>query len=77
MNISRKPVKVVIYYNDGTYEELSNNYFPTNPWPSSPNTFSNTCKECGLKLEGTMGYVCSNPKCPTGLGPIMCGVNNE
>ena len=31
-----------------------------------------TCPACGLKLEGVMGYVCNNPRCPTGLGPVMC-----
>lgn len=43
---------------------------PNNPpvWKAQ-----NACAECGLKFEGTMGYVCTNPLCPTGLGPIMCG----
>lgn len=33
----------------------------------------NVCTECGLRLEGVMGYCCPNPRCPTGLGPTMCG----
>ena len=32
----------------------------------------NKCPLCGLELKGVMGYVCSQPRCPTGLGPVMC-----
>lgn len=35
---------------------------PISPWDMR------TCTKCGLKLEGTMGYVCTQPRCPTGLG---------
>lgn len=28
----------------------------------------NSCSKCGLKLEGIMGYVCSNKDCPSGMG---------
>ena len=28
-------------------------------------TPKNTCGKCGLRLEGVMGYVCSDPNCPT------------
>ena len=38
--------------------------FPTQPTPWD----ARTCPTCGLKLEGVMGYVCTQPKCPTGLG---------
>ncbi len=31
-----------------------------------------TCPTCGIKLDQVMGYVCSNPRCPTGLGPVTC-----
>lgn len=30
------------------------------------------CSKCGLKIEGTMGYVCNRNDCPTGLGPAIC-----
>ena len=30
------------------------------------------CPRCGLTLTGVMHYVCSQPKCPTGLGGIQC-----
>lgn len=45
--------------------------FPTFPvFPEMPvfptlNDFS--CRECGLIWDGPMGYVCPNPKCPTGV----------
>jgi hypothetical protein len=31
-----------------------------------------TCPKCGLKLDSVMGYVCSQPQCPTGLGGAWC-----
>ena len=36
-------------------------------WPKP-----NSCHKCGLKFEGTMGYVCNQIDCPTGLGPAIC-----
>lgn len=30
----------------------------------------NRCQRCGIGLESLTGYVCSDPACPTGLGPI-------
>lgn len=53
------------------------------PWQSPfPNMqpftrATSKCSKCGLDLSSPMGYVCSDPCCPTGLGPIMCGVKNE
>lgn len=32
----------------------------------------NQCTKCGLQLDKVMGYVCPQPNCPTGLGPVMC-----
>lgn len=32
----------------------------------------NVCSKCGLKLDSVMGYVCSTPQCPTGLGGAWC-----
>ena len=32
------------------------------------------CTKCGLELRPVMGYVCSQPNCPTGLGSPMCNV---
>lgn len=42
-------------------------------WPTQP-TWSepNKCQKCGLQMDGVMGYVCSDPLCPSGLGPIIC-----
>ena len=33
----------------------------------------NRCEKCGLKIEGIMGYVCTNNPCPCGLGGAWCG----
>ena len=38
-----------------------------NPNPD-PNPTVAVCGECGLHLKSVMGYVCSNVRCPTGLG---------
>ncbi len=46
------------------YEKHVNKYdFQKFPMPS--------CPRCGLKFEGTMGYVCTMIDCPTGLGPVI------
>ena len=68
----RKVVKIVTFYDDGTFTE-SIPSAPSIPMPSLP-TWSTPsyCPQCGLKFEGTMGYVCSQPKCPTGLGGAWC-----
>lgn len=34
--------------------------FTPNPWPNVK-----SCSKCGLSLEGVMGYVCNDMKCPT------------
>lgn len=39
--------------------------------PYNPTWYGN-CPKCGLKLDSVMGYVCSNPECPTGLGGVQC-----
>ena len=36
--------------------------------PTQYLTSSNKCPQCGLEFTGPMGYVCSQPQCPTGLG---------
>lgn len=48
---------------------------PQPMWPTinPPITAPNHCHKCGLKMEGVMGYVCSQPHCPTGLGGAWCG----
>jgi hypothetical protein len=35
---------------------------------NAPNYGSNRCPTCGLEFSGSMGYVCPNVQCPTGLG---------
>ena len=34
------------------------------------------CTKCGLQLDKVMSYCCSQPDCPTGLGPVMCDASN-
>lgn len=50
--------------------ERSNHPLPS-PFAPGPTFKLNQCSACGISLEGTMGYVCSNPRCPTMLGPVM------
>lgn len=48
---------------------------PTIPYPPYKpfeTTTHNTCPKCGIKLDAVMGYVCSTPQCPTGLGGTWC-----
>lgn len=35
-----------------------------------PPVLSNTCPRCHLNLEGSMGYVCSDPACPSQYGRV-------
>lgn len=45
---------------------------PFSPQPYQMNV-NDSCPKCGLRLDqGPMGYVCSVPKCPTGLGGSWC-----
>lgn len=37
-----------------------------------PNGVVGHCPKCGLELRQVMGYVCSVPMCPTGLGGVYC-----
>lgn len=50
-------------------------------YPNQPNyepvTLGASCVKCGLKLEGVMSYVCSQEKCPTGLGGSWCTTNSS
>ncbi len=41
--------------------------------PIDPNPVVAKCSECGLEMAQVMGYVCSHPKCPTGIGGTYCG----
>lgn len=84
----KKVIKVVVYFDDGTYQELNNNFFTSPPvptpepepwehplvpkWPQMPEPTH--CGKCGIKIEGVMGYYCPQPNCPCGLGGITCGV---
>lgn len=45
---------------------------PITPWPSAPLQAPSSCPKCGLVMSGSMGYVCSVPQCPTGLGGAWC-----
>ena len=64
-------------------QQPSNPFPPIIPHPDTiPRPFpepywnTNNCPKCGLKLEGTMGYVCSNNPCPTGLGGVYCSTKD-
>ncbi len=48
--------------------------FPSIPRPGSPpyDPVVSVCGKCGLELRQVMGYVCSKPGCPTGLGGATC-----
>ena len=40
----------------------------TIPTPYNPQwKIPNACSVCGLQFNGPMGYVCSNPQCPSGV----------
>ncbi len=41
--------------------------------PIVPHPVISKCGKCGLELSQVMGYVCSEPECPTGLGPTCTG----
>lgn len=71
----RKIIKIVTFYDDGTFSESipSAPYAPMPSIPMNPSPFTpNNCSKCGLKLEGVMGYVCTNYPCPCGLGGAWC-----
>ena len=58
-------------------DKTPNRYDPIVPLPYPPfkpfeTTTYNHCPKCGLKLDQVMGYVCSTPHCPTGLGGTWC-----
>lgn len=72
-----------------TYEpfiDMNDRFKPVEtPTITSPFKFPDTlpvsdwvqrCSKCGIHLSGVMGYVCSQPQCPTGLGGSWCH-NNE
>ena len=40
--------------------------------PLTPLPQNNKCPLCWIDLNTTMCYTCINPKCPTGMGPLMC-----
>jgi len=71
----KKIIKIVTFYDDGTFTE-SVPYVGA-PMPNIPMNptyppYNPTCGKCGLKLDTVMGYVCPNLDCPTGLGPVRC-----
>lgn len=39
-----------------------------NTWPYKPLKPLNRCPKCQIELSQAMGYVCSSPDCPCGLG---------
>ena len=77
----RKITRTVIYYDDGSYEEVNASpaFQPTKPieWPNISPTVKPTCQKCGLILETVMGYVCPAANCPCGFGCRVNMYNNE
>lgn len=83
MHIGRKVQKVVVYYTDGTYEEISGAFYtPTPTYPVHPlvqpaphtQDHQTGCRVCGIGKNGEpMGYVCPRTDCPT---RVYC-VNTE
>lgn len=70
-------------------ELQENRSVPKNPWdvigPGLPDPyppqipqieFRKECPKCGLKIEGAMGYFCTNNPCPCGLGGVYCGTGD-
>ena len=45
---------------------------PLHPTKPAPDGAVAVCGECGLRILPVMGYVCSNPRCPCGLGGATC-----
>ena len=57
--------KVVIYYTDGTYQEVGNTY-SMQGYPLKTDTYTQGCKVCGLGVNGECtGYYCTRGDCPT------------
>ncbi len=71
----RRITKIVTFYDDGTFTE-SVPYIgaPMPVTPMNPPTWNtpNNCPKCGLKIDGPMGYVCTNYPCAVGLGGAWC-----
>lgn len=63
------------------YESLVETYIRAAAHKMPPITIPSTqvkyggCPQCGVQLDGCMGYVCGNPSCPTGLGGAQCSTN--
>ena len=59
------------------HQRLSSPYQPIAPTvPYQPTWVApNACSICGMKFDGPMGYVCTNPRCPSGV--VYCGSGLE
>ena len=62
--------KIVVYYSDGTYDEMykmggSPEAIPCAPYTGTF-TYSTGCRVCGLGVNGECtGYYCTRGDCPT------------
>lgn len=78
--------KVLIFFDDGSFVEYDAQRPVETPAPAPvvpvvptidpyPYFKASHCPKCGLKMEGTMGYVCNQYPCPAGFGGVwsMCG----
>ena len=79
--------KVVIYYTDGSFEELSKTWqmpSPATPYPWPPVSYPHqvdpsylqkaTCNTCGITFDGHIGYVCTRQDCPSS---VRCGISTN
>ena len=58
----------------GSDQNVASPARPLQPFvPPIPST-DRRCPLCSIRLEGVMGFACSQPLCPVGLGPVTCRV---
>jgi hypothetical protein len=86
--MEKKIDKIIICYEDGTYQEMWNKEHykmppPVFPYsapiqPAAPFVPTYTsCVKCGMNLETVMSYTCMQEKCPSGFGPAWCSTTDR
>jgi len=73
--ISDKMDKIIDLLEELTGDQQTRPQVPVIPTiPVAPPTFpraTTRCPRCHMDFSGITGYVCSQPDCPTGMGPVM------